>query len=206
MEEGSGAREVSTRIECALDKRTDNQQPTTNNQQPTTTTTKEMSATRNSASVSRAAAASSHRVSLHPESSSPPSHRKRTKQHRDSDTDRRRSRSRHEPTQTQTQTQTETETETEREQRELKVYTSFSGPRRRLAADYRPKSAHLNEGPRVTVNWLKQRESYIAQHQTGATCSWQLGLLVSRWLSLSLSLDTLNTLLILALLISLDLS
>mgnify|MGYP000683755709 CR=1 FL=1 len=48
-----------------------------------------------------------------------------------------------------------------------KVYISFSGPRHRRAADYRPPSSHLKSGPRVTVNWLKQRESFIHQRAIG---------------------------------------
>ena len=46
------------------------------------------------------------------------------------------------------------------------VYVSMNGPRNRKAADFRPKSRQV-PGPRVTVGWLKQRENYLFQHDTG---------------------------------------
>jgi len=46
------------------------------------------------------------------------------------------------------------------------VYVNMNGPRHIKAADFRPQSRQL-PGPRVTVGWLKQRENYLAQHETG---------------------------------------
>lgn len=46
------------------------------------------------------------------------------------------------------------------------VYVNMDGPRHRKAADFRPQSRQA-PGPRVTVGWLKQRENYLFQHDTG---------------------------------------